>query len=460
MRSRIIAVYSVIVALTGLFAFLFVRGQLDAANRDPALISARAKGDAEAVAARLQVDAVASEHWLASHAHDAAVIDVLGRATPAARGDAARALCDKLFEEARGRRELGAQPAIVTFVDANGVTLGRNGTDGGRDENLGNVDPAFKDAVSKGLGGSDIFVKKDGNVLYLGSWSPVVDGQGKPAGALLLGVNLNDALARNDSGSKGIVVVDKAGAAIGSSAGASESTKAAVLTAAKSSVKETLDGGRATSVAGAGLGPLGSFGDGHSFVVAVVAPEVLLPAAASVPYGILGATVLGLVMVIAGGIFLGNHIARPIAELEEGLLAILNGQADKRFNMVHPELGGLAFRIDQLLNKLMGVEEDNTDEEGRVSVPSQRPPAASLVGETSGDGLATEPAEAYYARLFGEYIQAKQLLGEDTSAITDAMFRGRIEAMEAEQAKALGRPVRYRVQSNGKEVSLLAVPLA
>ena len=69
----------------------------------------------------------------------------------------------------------------------------------------------------------------------------------------------------------------------------------------------------------------------------------------------------------SAGWLLGNYITRPINMLEEGLLAILNGQADKRFELDHAELGGLAFRIDQLLNQLMGVEEDTTDDEGRVS---------------------------------------------------------------------------------------------
>ena len=80
-----------------------------------------------------------------------------------------------------------------------------------------------------------------------------------------------------------------------------------------------------------------------------------------------GALAIGLVLVIVGGWLLGNYITRPINNLEEGLLAILNGQADKRFELDHAELGGLAFRIDQLLNQLMGVEEDPTDDEGRVS---------------------------------------------------------------------------------------------
>ena len=91
---------------------------------------------------------------------------------------------------------------------------------------------------------------------------------------------------------------------------------------------------------------------------------------------------LGLILVVAGGWFLGNYISRPIAALEEGLLMILNGQTDKRFELDHAELGGLAFRIDQLLNQLMGVEEDNTDDEGRVS---KAPTAANF-----GDALSVD----------------------------------------------------------------------
>src|SRR5579872_2731270 len=98
--------------------------------------------------------------------------------------------------------------------------------------------------------------------------------------------------------------------------------------------------------------------------------------------------------------------------LEEGLLAILNGQSDKRFELDHPELGGLAFRIDQLLNQLMGVEEDTTDAEGRVSIsgnPSRytesledekQPGGAAAGGAVETEAvqrLAAEPAGQYYA---------------------------------------------------------------
>jgi hypothetical protein len=182
--------------------------------------------------------------------------------------------------------------------------------------------------------------------------------------------------------------------------------------------------------------------------------------------------VFGIVLVIIGGWLLGNYITRPISTLEEGLLAILNGQSDKRFELEHAELGGLAFRIDQLLNQLMGVEEDTTDAEGRVS---KAPSAANFseamnVEDKRGQGegqmdpaavqaLAAEPAAQYYARIFREYIAAKKALGEATDHITEQTFTSRIQSMEQDASQKHGRPVRYQVQARAKEVVLIAVPL-
>jgi hypothetical protein len=188
---------------------------------------------------------------------------------------------------------------------------------------------------------------------------------------------------------------------------------------------------------------------------------------------------LGFLLVIIAGWLLGSYIDRPINQLEEGLLAILNGQTDRRFEMDHAELGGLAFRIDQLLNQLMGIEEDTTDEQGRPSkAPSKHDyrPAMSVdepsrAGAAGGGGaegegeralaerLAREPADAYYDRIFREYIYAKKQLGEDTAHITKETFVGRIRGMEADAGQQAGRPIRYQVKANGREVVLLAVPL-
>ncbi|MGH7294423.1 MAG: MXAN_5187 C-terminal domain-containing protein, partial [Polyangiaceae bacterium] len=154
---------------------------------------------------------------------------------------------------------------------------------------------------------------------------------------------------------------------------------------------------------------------------------------------------------------------------------ILNGQADKRFELEHAELGGLAFRIDQLLNQLMGVEEDNTDAEGRVSHP---PNAANFNDALAVDDkrmtqsasdmtmdpeairrLGAEPAAAYYGRIYREYVAAKRAIGEATDHISEQAFATRIQGMERDAAQKYGRPVRYQVQARNKEVVLLAVPL-
>jgi hypothetical protein len=185
--------------------------------------------------------------------------------------------------------------------------------------------------------------------------------------------------------------------------------------------------------------------------------------------------ILGVFLVIIGGWMLGNYITRPINMLEEGLLAILNGQQEKRFELDHPELGGLAFRIDQLLNQLMGIEEDTTDEHGR---PSKAPSAADFreamsvdrsttgavadaqqVDPVAAQALAAEPAAPYYARIYREYINAKKALGEQTDHITEQAFATRIQGMERDAAQKYGRPVRYQVHARNKEVVLLAVPL-
>ena len=186
--------------------------------------------------------------------------------------------------------------------------------------------------------------------------------------------------------------------------------------------------------------------------------------------------VLGLILVIVGGWMLGNYITRPINMLEEGLLAILNGQQDKRFELDHPELGGLAFRIDQLLNQLMGVEEDTTDEEGR---PSKAPSAADFreamavdrgTGRAVGDGQQVDPAQAQAPRGRARRRSTTRASTASTSAprrrsasrpTTSPSRRSRraSRAWSATRPQKYGRPVRYQVHARNKEVVLLAVPL-
>ncbi|MDB4946545.1 MAG: hypothetical protein JWP97_6079 [Labilithrix sp.] len=470
MRNKIIAVNAVIVLIVGLLAFAIVRTQIAAETSSTDQLKRSARRDVAGAAAQLQLDGLRAERWLTAKANDPATRGALGRATADARADAARQLCDQIASTAAGA--LGAKPSIVAMVDTGGRIVGRNGSDLNRGDDIGSTYPAFKAAIAAGHSGSDVWTSKGDQ--YIASYAPV-RSEDRPAGMLIIGIAINDALARvnETTTGRGVLLVSAAGDVVAATNNASGEVRTAVTSGA-GDVKSALGTG---TVIGGGSGdviyaaaPLAGFGDGKSTAVVAAAPASLLPSTGAIPLSILGATALGLVLVIAGGWFLGNYISRPIASLEEGLLMILNGQTDKRFELDHAELGGLAFRIDQLLNQLMGVEEDNTDDEGRVS---KAPTAASfgdaLAVDRSANSaagvdvdaarLAAEPEGAYYARLYGEYIAAKKALGEPVDHITDATFRTRIQGMEQDAQTKHGRPVRYQVQSNGREVVLLAVPL-
>jgi hypothetical protein len=478
MRNKIIAVNAVIVLIVGLLAFAIVRTQLAAATSSADQLKRSAHRDATSAAAKLQLDALRAERWLTAKGSDAATRAALSKATPAARGDAATALCDQIASDAAGA--LGRRPSIVAVVDRAGKIVGRNGSNLSRGDDVASAYPAFKEALATARAGSDVWTDKARSDQFVASYTPVLHENGQPAGMLVIGFALNDALApiSDATRGRGLVLATAAGELVATSTSASDAAKATVQANIDDVKRAVETGNTIATVAGDwtfASAPLEGFGDGKRTAIVALAAPSLLEGATSIPLSILGATALGLVLIVAGGFFLGNYISRPIAMLEEGLLAILNGQTDKRFELDHAELGGLAFRIDQLLNQLMGVEEDNTDEEGRVSkaptaanfgeaLSVDRSGGAAAAAAASAGGvdagrLASEPPDQYYARLYREYIAAKRALGEQVDHITDAAFRSRIQGMEQDASAKHGRPVRYHVQTNGREVTLLAVPL-
>jgi hypothetical protein len=325
------------------------------------------------------------------------------------------------------------------------------------------------------------------NDQYLASYAPFRDPQGVVVGAIVLGTTLNDELSRVSDATTGraLILVDGSGddlKIVSHSTASNAGLESAVGSTAKASIKGVIASGHPAATESGDVvvaaAPLEQVGNGKHVAIAGAIPSTLIENASSLANPVLGAMALGIVLVIVAGWLLGSYISRPINMLEEGLLMILNGQGDKRFELEHPDLGGLAFRIDQLLNQLMGVEEDPTDDEGRVSKsPSQQSVSDAMSvddrqvaqdrsagGELTTDPavierLAREPARDYYARIYSEYISAKKSLGEPTDHITEQAFAARIQGMEQEATAKYGKPVRYEVRAGGKEVVLLAIPL-
>lgn len=185
-------------------------------------------------------------------------------------------------------------------------------------------------------------------------------------------------------------------------------------------------------------------------------------------------TALGLVIVLVYGFLIAHAFLKPIEEMEEGVLAVINGRSDLRLDIESAELGGLAFRINQLLNVFTGTPEE--DEHGRISAPPEAwggeaaapsdSAAGAAGGRTTGEAddpelaskLAAEPEEQYYARLFAEYVAAKESVGENVSSITQDNFVKRLQANERSLVKKHGcRMVRFQVQTRGNQVNLRPV---
>jgi hypothetical protein len=481
MRGKIIAVFTVVVLVVGGLSYALSRATL---------ADLSTPGDASralaAASAKLQLDGLVLERWLAAVALDPKSRDPFNAGTANARAESATELCNRVRDAAGSAPELGGMsPALVVLVDKNGVVLGRNGSGLMRGDDLGALYPPMKAAFAKGLTGSDVWVNRVRNEQLLASYAPIRANDGKVLGGLAVGTPFNDERLTDASDrTSGRILIagvrdgDKLDVVAKSSGASAELMSAVSATPVKEGALQPLTSGQVVDLVGlprefTGSGrALDGYGDGRRAVLLGVARLQAPGVLGALLWPALGVTVLGLVLVVVGAYFLDAYLSRPISEIEEGLLAIMNGRTDLRFEIEHAELGGLVFRLNSLLNQLLGVQEDETDAEGRVS----RAPTANafedalavderMTAMSGGDvaiarQLREEPDDVYYGRIYNEYIQAKTSLGDPVDHITKEAFIGRIMASEREVAQKHGKPVRYKVEVRGKEVVLLAVPLA
>lgn len=482
MRGKLIAVFSTVVLIVGVLSYALARA-----------IASKDVGDQEdapralnAGMAELHVQGLSMERWLGAQALDPKLRDPFKAGTAGARAEAATNEANRLADAATASPELGGvQPTVVLFVSAKGVVLGRNGSALMRGDDLGKVYPRLLEAMTAGKTGSDVWVNRARNEQLLASYVPIRDEDGATwLGAVVVGTSLNDERLKNasdrTSGRYLIAVVPNGDAldVVAKSTGTPAAlTEALIKSPAKERALSALNTGQMVDLDGLPEGysaktrPLEGYGERSALLVCATAQDqseliraLLWPA--------LGVTLLGLVLVVLASVIIDTYLSRPISELEEGLLAIMNGKTDLRFEIEHAELGGLVFRINSLLNQLLGVQEDDTDEQGR---PSRSPTAgsfedalsvdermATLSGSDVADAkeLREEADSSYYARIFREYIEAKRSLGDPVDHITQEAFISRIMASERDMAAKHGKPVRYKVEVQGKEVMLLAVPLA
>ncbi len=486
MRWKIVVVNAGIVVILGLLSFVLLVSSLGALSGDAEARRSMVSHALSAANARVGYDALRTQRWLSKHVDDEALRSVFFRGTVSARQEGATALANRLREVASADPSYGqGVPGLVLILDSQGTVLGRDGSALMRGERIVETYPSLRRALEGRETASDVWLSRTRQEQLLVSFAPVLGDTGQVLGVVVFGAVLNDEWLRGvgdqTSGRALLFGVSSRGSleilARAGQAGALLSGIAAAPQIVEAS-NGSLRSHRMVLASGehqhhlVGVAPLEGFdvSSGAVLLAGVQSSEsgrirelILLP--------IVGVTLLGLTLVLISGVLLGNYLTRPVSELEDGLLAVINGNSTLRFQIEHPDFGGLVFRINSLLNALMGVPEDTTDEEGRSSaVPSSRgfdealAVDESLVTSTAVDrGLAAElrglSRADYETRLFDQYVEAKRAVGDPVDEISLEGFAARLRAMEAAMVGKHERQVRYTLEVRDGAVVFVAVPV-
>jgi len=478
MRLKLIAGNLAIVLLVGLGSYLVVRTQLRTElSRE---LEARIGDDSELFARSWRADGARLAEGVSSRVASKSVRNVFtasgetkrrGRAFEAAQG------VSKWFQDpARGRRE---RPHIVAVIDETGRVIARD-TDPNRmfGEPLLNQVPVLRTVLTRGAPRYGVW-HHQGKLLQVGV-AAVRNDQGGVVGALLVGYDLSNGFAKREarlvghdllfimaeriySTSTPVDVRDALQASLYSSPLAN-GTKAALQGKPTLPWTATLAGDEYVGVT-ATLPMARGVEAGY----VVLADHGKHTALAGVANMILWFTLLGLLGVATYGLIIANNIMEPIEQMEDDILAVINGRGDVRLEVETVELGGLSYRVNQLINLFTGVAEE--DDEGRAVTSSGGWEAVSATGPEPGSrlssagviegddqhaaALAAVPEAQYYASLYQDYVAAKRSVGEDVSNIPQERFIQRIKGNAAHlQQKHGAQMVRFEVETIGGQVNL------
>ncbi|HTV24209.1 MAG TPA: hypothetical protein VMG12_36200 [Polyangiaceae bacterium] len=379
MRWKIITVNSAILVIVALLSFVLLKVSLDGVLANRSERRTDAERALQSANMQLELEGLRLQRWLAGRAAEDAVSSVFAGGTLQARSETASLQAKRLRDAATQSPELSALSIpLVLFVDARGVVIGRNDSSQMRGEDLGRAYPSIRQALGTGVTSSQVWLNRQRSEQLLVSYAPVRGDGGEVVGILVAGTPLNDerlgAISQATSGQALAVGVVSDAARVEIIAEGAIPAPRVVLgpireNAATQRASAALQAGRAVfddDAAVYAAEPLRGYGAQNVLLVAAL-PESRVPSIAGLLWPLFGVTLLGILLAVAGGIFLGNYISEPIAQLEEGLLSVMNGRTNLRFDIQHPELGGLVFRINSLLNALMGVPD--LDADGRTSQP-------------------------------------------------------------------------------------------
>ncbi len=488
MRTKIIAGNLLTLLVVGLAAYAMVKTNVETAFA--AEVDSRISTDYQLLSRSIALYGRELVALVEQQASARTIQDVFGALDEHGRRqrafEASQRVSTWLGDPARGRR---GRPDITAIIDDSGRVVGRDsdvnamfGVD------LGAQIPAIGEALH-GNASVAVWESTQDNKALQVAVAPIRTDEGRILGALVVGYDLSNGLATSESELIGREVAfvwadrvysssldggrpaELATQLFGANAPATTAARDAATVSAPFTL--VLEGEDHVGV----VGPLPS-STAHVAMIVLGNRSSQIAKASSVNF-ILVLTGIGALIIAAYGFFMGSSILAPIAQIEEGVLQVMNGRTDYRLDIQSQDFGGLAYRINQLLNVLTRTEEmdesgavagggggwsDQSRDASTVADPNAAPPSsAGNPEEAEADPevaarLAAEPEDSYYARVYEEYVAGKQAVGENVSNITQDKFVQRLKANEQSLLKKHGcRMVRFQVQTRGTQVNLKPV---
>lgn len=479
MRTKIIAGNLLILLVVCLASFTMVKSGVE--GELVGEVDARISSDFELASRSLALQGRELAELVEEQAASRPVRDVFGALDESGRRrrafEAAQRVSTWLGDPARGRR---GRPDIIAIVDDHGRVVARDSDVNALVGTDLSAQIAAIPAALRGTSATGVWEATHENKVLQVVVAPIRGEQSEVLGAMVVGYDLSNGLASSEGSTLGRDVAFVWGDRVYSSSldgtapadlgtylfgpGAAATTAARDSGAVSSPFVVQLGASERIAV----VGPIPS-SQAHVALVVMADRTAQLNKASSTQM-ILIMMVVGALLMIGYGFFLGTTTLNTISRMEEGLLQVMNGRLDLRLEVDNADLGGLAYRINQLLNVLTSTEE--VDESGAIAAGSagggwaDAKAEAHEGGSSEGDGadpelvarLSAEPEETYYHRVYTEYAAAKQAAGEDVSNITEEKFVQRLKANEQTLMKKHGcRMVRFQVQTLGSQVNLTPV---
>jgi hypothetical protein len=435
-----------------------------------------------------QLSGLKLSNLASARARSPEVLAVFDKTDPAARQQAAYDVCEALNQQLK-QEQGGRKADIVAILDGNGKLIGRDlnaNADVGLD--LRAKYPAVGQAL-KGVAVKDVWTWQDR--VHEIAVAPVVKADNSVAGAMLLAwvVSANTARDNRDLldteigffhagriyASSFVSSVDKSKEDVAKSQALSNLLFAgdklgeiALKSGTPTPVKIWENDGHDFAVVAAPMP--GNFADKTSGFVVLASSSASAALVHAAGMTIVWFGVLAIIVGLAAVVLTARRFVRPLDKIELGVAEVINGNIDYTFKPVGQDFEGLSNSLNVMLARLLGREEPNEDaveeeEEGAVQAWKAE---TMVIADTDGSApadtvaaLGSEPAAAYYPRLYGEYYTALQKLGQPSEGMSVLAFMAKLSLTEAGLREMWEcKVVRFLLAVQGNQISFRPVRIS